>query len=301
MTVDGPIREATPAEMVGITDTGSAAVAEYRLLPAHVLRVSHPGAALARVTFGGVDPAEMISGGFDQRIKLLLPLPGQREPYLPEHEYTYRAVRALPEQIRPSLRTYTVRAFRPQLGELDVEFVLHGADGPGAGFARRAQPGDQVVLYGPNARYPHGSRINGVEYRLDRLGARTLLIGDETALPAIAGILEGLPAEVWASVFVESAPSARPPALPSRAGLEVHWLRREQREPGQAVLQALRGTRLGAGSWYAWLAGEAGMVRGVRRHLLRERDFAREAVTFLGYWRAGRASDGPTESAPAVR
>ena len=68
-----------------------------------------------------------------------------------------------------------------------------------------------------------------------------------------------------------------------------------------AALQAVRRARLGAGPWYCWVAGEAGMVRGVRRHLLHERGFEREAVTFLGYWRAGRAADPPAEAEPAVR
>ena len=294
MSVHGPVRAAAP--------TGAdPAVPEYRLFPARVVRTARVGPALARVTFGGLDPDELTTGGLDQRIKLLLPLPGQEEPHLPADERTYRAVRALPNQLRPALRTYTVRAFRPHDGELDVEFVLHGADGPGAGFARRAVAGQKVVLYAPNARYPHGPRVNGVEYRLDRLSARTLLVGDETALPAMASILESLPLDVRASVFVEAAPGVRQAVLPGRSGLEVHWLDRDQQGPGAAALQAVRRARLGAGPWYCWVAGEAGMVRGVRRHLLHERGFEREAVTFLGYWRAGRAADPPAEAEPAVR
>jgi len=293
MTVHGPVR----AELGPDVDP---AVPEYRLFPAHVVRTVRPCPALARVTFGGLDPGEVTSGGLDQRIKLLLPLPGQDEPHLPG-DATYQSVRALPEHLRPALRTYTVRAFRPQDGEIDVEFVLHGLDGPGARFAGRARPGAKVALYAPNARFPHGPRPRGVEFRLDRLSHRALLVGDETALPAIGSILESLPADVQATVFVESAPGARPPAFTSPAGLEVHWLHRVRSAPGAAALEAVRRARFGPESWYSWIAGEAGMVRAVRRHLVRERGFDRRAVTFLGYWRAGRSADGPAEPAPAVQ
>ena len=293
MTVHGPVRTAVSS---GADPVGP----EYRLVPAHVVRTAQPCPALARVTFGGLDPEEITSGGFDQRIKLLLPLPGQREPHLPG-EGTYSAVRALPDHLRPALRTYTVRAFRPQDGEIDVEFVLHGLDGPGARFAGSARPGAKVALYAPNARYPHGPRPRGVEFRLDRVADRTLLVGDETALPAIGSVLEGLPDGVGASVFVETAPGVRSPVLPGRAGVEVHWLRRTPSAPGAAALQAVRQVRLGAASWYSWVAGESGMVRAVRRHLLRERGFDRQDVTFLGYWRAGRSADGSSGPAPAVQ
>jgi NADPH-dependent ferric siderophore reductase len=293
MTVDDPVRAA-------ITSGANAAGPEYRLVRARVVRTAQPCPALMRVTFGGINPGEITSGGLDQRIKLLLPLPGQDRPHLPG-EGTYTAVRALPEHLRPALRTYTVRAFRPQDGEIDVEFVLHGLDGPGARFAGRARPGAEVALYAPNARYPHGPRPRGVEYRLDRVADGTLLVGDETALPAIGSILESLPVDVRASVFVETAPGARSPVLAERSGLEVHWLRRNPSAPGAAALQAVRQARLGAASWYSWIAGEAGMVRQVRRHLVRERGFDRTAVTFLGYWRAGRSADRPAGAAPAVQ
>lgn len=269
--------------------------ASFRLFRAQVLATRRLGQHHVRVTFGGADLQGMTSGGLDQRVKLLIPLPGQHAPCLPP-DFEYRSVRSMPEHIRPKLRTYTLRAHRAASAEADIDFVLHGDTGPGAAFARRAQPGDQVCLYAPDAAYPHTARLTGVEYRMDQVRDRALIVGDETALPAIASITEALPADVHAKICIEAPWTAdtcwagETPEFATVANLDLTWVQRGP-VPGAALLDALRSSELRGHGWYAWIAGEASLVRAARRHLVRERGLQRNAVTFMGYWRRGVTED----------
>ena len=174
----------------------------WREADVEVVDASRLSPNMVRLTFAGPELEHMTSGGLDQRIKLVFPAEGQSEVVVPSGPRPLRAMRELPVHLRPRLRTYTVSAFRPRQEQLDVDFVLHG-EGPGASFAMRAVPGDRLLIYAPNAEYPHGSRLSGVEYRMDALQGRTLLVGDETALPAIGAILRELPVGVHAKVFAE--------------------------------------------------------------------------------------------------
>ena len=113
------------------------------------------------------------------------------------------------------MRTYTVRAARPELREIDVDFVLHGATGPASAWAERAAAGDEVVLIGPNARFP--GPTGGFEWR-PPAGARCLLLaGDETAVPAVCAIVEALPAGPRGPGAAGGARGRRRPP-PGRAG-----------------------------------------------------------------------------------
>ncbi|MFD0488496.1 siderophore-interacting protein [Saccharopolyspora spinosporotrichia] len=156
----------------------------------------------------------------------------------------------------------------------------------------RARVGDRIAVYAPNAEHPHGRRFAGVEYDFDRLGERTLLVGDETALPAIASILEALPSGVRAEVFAEVPDSGDVLSIPTAADARVQWLPRLGCEaPGVLVADALRAA---ARSRRVLLdRGERDMVTATRRHLLGECGFDRESITFMGYWRRGVRGDLP--------
>lgn len=287
MTTNAPVRP-----------RGGTTVPAFTVFSVRVSGVRRLGAHLVRITFGGAELAGMGSGGLDQRIKLLFALPDQDGPCLPEDERTLRAVRAMPRHLRPVVRTYTIRAYRPERHEFDVDFVLHGDAGPGSAFAAHARIGDRIGVVGPNAGYEHTDhdRHSGVEYKLRLLRDHTLIVGDETALPAIGSILETLPAHVRATVLVEIPESADVQVLTTSAALDLRWLPRRElgTRRGRAVLDAVVSTPLPTGV-YAWACGESGMVKAVRRHLVDERGLDRSAVTFMGYWRPGATEDVPAE------
>ena len=260
----------------------------YRTFPVRVAAVRRLSPAFVRVTFTGPDLGECAPSGFDQRIKLLFPLPDHGLTCCPTGPDWYGEWRALPEERRNPMRTYTVRAARPAARELDVDLVLHGATGPASAWAERAAVGDEVVLVGPNARFdgPRG----GVEWRPPADPSGLLLAGDETAVPAISAITGSLPPGARARVLLEvpTVDDVLPHAAPT--GTEVSWLARAPGTPHGSLLTAAVRTVDGLGSRpYAWLAGEAGAVTALRRHLVREAGVDRAAVTFLGYWRRGAA------------
>ncbi|MFI7022165.1 siderophore-interacting protein [Micromonospora sp. NPDC049900] len=302
-------------------------ITPWRLFAVEVRAVTRLSPSFVRVTFTGPDLDRFADNGYDQRIKLALPLPGQRGADLPHGPDWYAQWRALPEHLRNPIRTYTARAVRPHLNEVDVDLVLHGDSGPATRWARRVRPGDEIAIAGPDAGYDgdHGGR----EFRPPSTG-RLLLAGDETAVPAIGGICERLPSDARGRVLLEvpSAADALPLVVPP--GVEVTWLSRDGGPYGARLVPAVaaaaedllaRALPVGAGVsgayasggqlvddvdvdrailWevpdalpsaplYAWLAGEAGVIRTLRRHLVTECGLDRRAVAFMGYWRHGRA------------
>lgn len=291
------------------------AVPAYRPFAAEVVGVRRLGPSFQRVTFSGPAFEDLASNGWDQRIKVLLPLPDRGLQDCPVGDDWYAEWRALPEARRNPMRTYTVRAARPHLREIDVDFVLHGATGPASAWAEGATAGDEVVLIGPNRRFPGST--GGVEWRPPPAATRLLLAGDETAVPAICSIVESLPPGRPARVLLEVPDADDVLALRVPEHVEVTWLpRRPSVAPrGSLLTAAVRAAAGGAtevlrsaptpepdedadlpwnvpsdgsGALYAWLAGEAGVVTGLRRELI-GLGVDRRSVAFMGYWRAGRA------------
>jgi NADPH-dependent ferric siderophore reductase len=226
---------------------------------------------MVRVTLVGDELAGFGGDGPDRRIKMFFPVPGQDRPAVP------RATSGGPlsptGEPRPTIRTYTVRRFDPDAGELDVDFVLHEGHGPAAAWARDARPGAWVGVSEPGGRYVP-----------DPAAAFHLVVGDETALPAVTTVLAALPIAVPAIAHLEVADAAEEQPLPGRA--IVHWVHRGTRPPGKPLAEAVRTATLPPGAGQAWLAGESACVRDLRRHLLDDRGLERRAVYATGYWRA---------------
>lgn len=227
--------------------------------------------AMIRVTLGGDELTGFTGEGPDRRIKMFFPVPGQERPAVP------RASTAGPVwpagEARPAIRTYTVRRFDAAAGELDVDFVLHAGHGPAAAWARDAAPGAWVGVSEPGGRYePDPS----VDYHV--------LIGDETALPAMATVLDALgpTGAAQAMTFVEIADAHEEQPMPCA----VTWVHRHGRRAGEPLADAVHAATFPTGRGQAWLSGESGCVRDLRRHLIEERGIDRRLVYATGYWRA---------------
>ncbi|MEU0358078.1 siderophore-interacting protein [Streptomyces cyaneofuscatus] len=249
----------------------------------------------ARITFTGDALPRLMEDRPDQQMKLCLPREGRSvaEGLLPEQDAEdtygtrwYEAFLAIPEARRPWMRGFTVRAYDRERNAMAVDFVLHGDGGPASRWGAAARPGDVLGMVGPSSLYarplPSGAR-------------RMLLAGDETALPAIATVLEALPGTTSALVYAEVADAAEEVGLPAAAGgAEVRWVHRDR---GGSLVAAVRDAGPGLdGVDAAWVAGEASAVRALRRHLVGERGLTKGAVEFSGYWRrALTQDDAPTE------
>ncbi|MGD7786757.1 siderophore-interacting protein [Propionibacteriaceae bacterium Y1700] len=235
----------------------------------------------------------VVSEGFDDHVKLLLPAADGTPPTLPGQ--ADGRLRWEPEQIAAT-RNYTVRSFDPTTGEMALDFVRHG-DGLASSWAERCAVGDKVWFAGPKecAGFPEG-----VDWHL--------VAGDETALPAIGRWITEAPVGTRGQVFVE-IPHAndRQTDLPDRDGIEVNWLVRDGQFrdgaavlPGQLLDEAIRAAQWWPGVVYAFVAGEALALKPIRRHLRDERRIPPERLEIVGYWRRTETDTDPSDN-PVVR
>jgi NADPH-dependent ferric siderophore reductase len=234
-----------------------------------VQRVQRLTARMIRVVFGGPALAGFNWNGPAAHIKLIL---GSDSP-----------------EVRAPSRTYTPRRFDVAAQELTVDFVLHGA-GPASSWAAQAQVGQPMLIAGP-----------GRSYALDPQAQWRLVAGDESAIPAVATILEALPDAVRTEVLLEVNDAADEFAIaPDRPHVHIRWLHRAQpltdhggtARAGVELLSAIRAFQPPAGTGSVYVACEAEAMRRIRRHLLLERALPREWLTTRGYWKHG-ATDYP--------
>ncbi|MDF3837793.1 siderophore-interacting protein [Cupriavidus basilensis] len=251
---------------------------KMRLL--QVVRTQAVSPQLLRVTLAGDDLKDFVSASFDDHVKVFFPAPGQDKPALPELGPNGPV---FPEGVpKPAARDYTPRRYDPAAGELDIEFVLHG-DGPASTWAAQAAPGQHLGVGGPR-----GSFVipDGFDWHL--------LVGDETALPAIGRRLEELPAGVSALVVLAVDNAAAEIPLPSHAEVQVRWQHRDGAPAGTSagalLEQALRELTLPRGEGYVWAAGEAAAMRAVRQYLVGERGIEKGRIRAASYWKAGAAA-----------
>jgi len=291
----------------------------YRIFNVHLVERQLLTPNMARLVFGGPDLAAMMACAPDQRIKLFLPHADGTPPTLPVHPDYYKLYRSLPPRERAPMRTYTIRAVDPIARRLVIDFVIHGDSGPASRWAMFARPDDRIQISGPNGRYE--GEIGGFDWEPPASLTHLLIIGDETALPAIAGILEqidGWKTKPRAQVSIELPSPDDAQDLPVWAGLDLRWMPREpsNHPHGAPMIEAALAAdipREAVGSttaqvpsvdvdndtlwdraqansnFYGWIAGETAAVSRIRTHFLVERGIDRSHLTMMGYWRHGKA------------
>jgi len=244
-----------------------------------VVRTSRVTPHMIRVVLGGEGLRGFPAGEFtDHYVKLLFAPPGA--PYAVP--FDVEQIRAeLPQELWPVTRTYTVRAWDTARGELTIDFVHHGDEGLAGPWAAAAVPGDRIQLFGPGGAYAPSPTADW-----------HLLVGDESALPAIGAALPRLPDGVPALVFVEvEGPAEQQGDLVLREGVSVVWVHRGDGVPGEAVVTAVKAVELPPGAGHVFVHGEAGLVRDLRLHLRAERGLDPAFTSISGYWRRGRTED----------
>ncbi|TBU74553.1 siderophore-interacting protein [Phytopseudomonas daroniae] len=227
-----------------------------------VARVADITPRMRRVTFTGEALQGFVSAAADDHIKLLFARNEEEQRRLDD----FLAGR---EGERPVMRDYTPRRHDAQRGELDVDFVLHG-DGPAATWASQAQQGQQLYIAGPRSSLVVPDIFDAY-----------LLIGDETALPAIGRWLEELAPGRTATVLIEIDNEAEKQQLSSAASVDLHWLIRGDR----SLVDVTSDLAKPEGELYAWVACEANQSRKVRRVLIERHGIDEERIKAAGYWR----------------
>ena len=293
-----------------------------------VVRADRLSPSFVRVELGGGCLADFGVAGptYDQRIKLIFPgVPGGPAPSFDGADASWWDTwLSRPETERGHMRTYTVRDVVGTGADtrLVVDIVVHPAEdgepGPGCAWAARARRGERVALVAPRRDHDFG----GIEFDPGTAG-RLLLVGDETAVPAVCAILAQLGRNAVGAAFLEVPTAADIQSVPHPDGVRVVWLPREGAGHGEllhpAVVAHLGGRPAAAPEidevdpdlWetptysssgedvepatvppdhddlYAWIAGESAMVTGLRRVLVRDLGLDRRQVAFMGYWRRG--------------
>jgi NADPH-dependent ferric siderophore reductase len=223
-----------------------------------VARVDRLAPKMVRVVLRGEDLPGFTSLGFDDHVKLF---------------FSSGPSGSLPE---PAMRDFTPRRYDAAAGELWIDFYLHDA-GPAAAWASEVAVGQELAVGGPR-----GSSVISVE------GIDVhVLVGDETALPAIGRRLEELPPQARALVILDAEKEAHGYPLASQAQLEV--VRVPPGDPASRadrIIEVLR-KHYPAGSCFTWVAAESHVARAIRRHLMSERGIDKRWIKAAGYWRRG--------------
>ncbi|GEK78709.1 siderophore-interacting protein [Agrococcus baldri] len=243
-----------------------------------VLGTERIAPSLVRVRLGGPGMAGFAPNEFtDAYVKLLFVKPelGLQPPY------DLAALReSLEPDDRPVTRTYSVREVREDCIALD--FVVHGDEGLAGPWAASVQPGELIALHGP-----------GGGYAPDESADWHLLVGDESALPAIARALEALPADARAIALLEVRDASEEIALRHPEGAQVRWLHRGAPSPDSTTLlaEAVAALEFPEGRVHAFVHGERESIKALRDELFGRRGLERAQVSLSGYWAQGRTED----------
>lgn len=247
-----------------------------------VIRTERVGPSMQRVILGGSNFAT-----FWQRVQALPPYTDLYAKLVfwpegfdaPEHV----DLSDLPDGVRPTLRTYTIRSIDVINREIAIDFVVHGTEGFAGPWAASAQPGDVIHLRGPNGGY---APSEGIDHHL--------FVGDEAGLPAISASVESLAAGQRATAFIEVDGSADEVTFTTTADVTVHWLHRGDAAPGTTTLldDAVRAWAWPAGRVQAFIHGESALLKSVRPYVLNDRGVDRTDVSVSAYWRRGESEEG---------
>lgn len=247
------------------------------VMRATVVRSERITPHMQRVTLTGPDLERLHWRGFDQWVRLIIPTSDPSELDRVPTRITpasYARMIAVPAHRRPTMRSYTLRQWRPEALELDIDFVVHGDAGVAGPWAVRAAAGDAVALVDQGCGWPRPHVAN------------VLLAGDESALPALAGVLRDLPRDIAGVALIELPDPDDVQDVDAPDGVEVRWLDRGHAAPGSAVLAVLGDVTLPDADRHAFAVGASALATGVRRHLVKETGWPKAEVTFCGYWKS---------------
>ena len=246
---------------------------ELRFRLIEVIATERISPNMARITFGGPELEGFYSPGFDDHVKLFFPAAGQAVPPLPV--LGERGLAFAEGVVPPVARDFTPRHFDATALRLVIDFALH-ENGPATQWARDAQPGQKIGLGGPR-----GSMIVPMDFDWH------LLIGDATALPALARRLEELPSDAQILALIEVDGPADEIALTDiPVAARIVWV--HQKPEGEALLEALAGAVFPEGACFAWVACESATAKRLREALI-ARGVGPKQMRASGYWRRGAA------------
>lgn len=242
---------------------------------AAVMSRRHLNAGMLRLTLGGPGLCQLTSTGIgDEYLRLFFPNEKTGRLHLPlvseDGRWTYPDGR---DALRCS--TYTVRAYRRDPVEIDIDFVIHEG-GLACTWALAAAVGDRVTINRPIGLY-----------RPPQDTAWQLLVADATGIPAVSRLLEQTARHIQSRVFIEVKSPADELPLPDRPGLTVTWLHNSGNGIAPSRLaEIVRSVPLPETPGYIWAAGEQKAIRAIRKLVRQDLQWPAERYELVGYWTA---------------
>lgn len=212
--------------------------------------------------------------------KILIPSKGVHKIHFPEFDYEKRQWYPMPEEIRPTVRTYTHRGIDLKNNELWIDFVAHGDEGPASAWAIAAKEGDVLGLLmkdGKTALYAKA--------------ANYLLVGDATGIPVLSAILEDLPETAKGTCIIEVHGKEDEQHLQTKARIHFIWLHNNLPQNGSRLAEIVKQQSLPETSRSGYVAAEFSSVKEIRHYLRKEKGWAPEELYAYSYWKAGQAED----------
>jgi NADPH-dependent ferric siderophore reductase len=243
--------------------------------PPRLLSVSgvrHLTPHMIRVTLQGDDIKDMDAGCAGANCKV----------FLPQHDQTRDG---FAEQFntgpRPDVRTYTVRHIRPELGEMDIDFVDHGDGGPASAWARAARVGSFCGFAGPGP-------VKVTEFYADHY----LVVADMSALPVAAATLEAMPRDAVGDAYFEITHPDDAQIIDAPAGVRQHWLiHPDAHAPSTQLIEKVQSWAWPTGTVQTCIAGESSVIKALRHHITNERGLPKNDCYISGYWKIGLIED----------
>jgi len=229
---------------------------------------------MVRITLKSDEFADFVSLAYDDHCKVFFPEPGKSLDVKPTAGANGLS---FPDGQRPEARDYTPRFYDNGAKTLTLDFVLHG-DGPASTWAQAAKTGDSIGIGGPRGSFVLRGAFDWY-----------LLIGDETALPAIGRRIEELPADAKVIALIEVADLSEKQSFDALADCEIIWLPRDGAEPGTTdlLLNAAKALTLPSGDGYIFAAGEARISKSIRAHFVDGLGHNPDWIKAAGYWQLG--------------
>ena len=253
-----------------------------KLQKAHLLtvkRVQNLTPNMIRVTLDCPSLTDIDSNRQGAHCKLLLP-----NCNISKQEFS-QIISIKPSELsidqRPIRRTYTVRYFRKDTLEMDIDFVNHGDNGPASAWARNAKLGDFIGLLGP--AFPKIKEFYADWY---------LVAADMSALPLAAATIEAMPKKAKGVAILEITSEEDKQIIQSPSGIQYHWIvHPNSHTPSTAQLSFLKQMEWPPGIVQTCIAGESGLMRQIKRYVTTEKNLPKTDTYISGYWKIGLVED----------
>lgn len=215
--------------------------------------------------------------------KILIAPKGIHKIHFPEFDYEKRQWHPMPEEVRPTVRTYTHRGIDLKKNEIWIDFVAHGDEGPASAWAISAKEGDVL-----------GVLMKDGKTELYAKAENYLLVADATGIPVVAAILEDLSETAKGTCIIEVHGKEDEQKLPTKADMHFIWLHNEHPQNGSLLAEFVKAQQLSEQNRFAYVAAEFSSVKEIRQYLRKEKNWKQEELYAYSYWKAGVAEDKST-------